>query len=377
MAHEHTETIRSLFTAKGYGEDKLNALATLLHITGYDDGIIKPAPDPTQILSVLERPITKEAFNARLQENYFKKYRGTGERQQIKNSEELAPHRKTIVSLFNTLGFITPVAPSKEEYDIAFVFGCAQVGLEGRFKELIGLQNGTLVAAAGAGAGSGSAEDIVRSAITIKDIFILAGDRPLWPDKENIAALLFAQRAGVTQGIIQEKIDAIFTPEVRDRNEAEEITAKRLETVASLKAEYPSAAWPTESDMAGELASTMLPGQSVVIVDARGRGGKRPDTLDTINAWNERYGDRITTEKSIIAISNQPFVQEQSVFLGLLDPSKLSFEVVGNGCNPDKTNPELLLPSLAVCFSRELQLEKFKKIAMEEKSKEGGAVGRG
>lgn len=157
----------------------------------------------------------------------------------------------------------------------------------------------------------------------------------------------------------------IFTPEIRKRNNVEEITQKRIETVEFLTKKYNNT-WPTEADMAKELAEKILPAKAISIVDARGRDGKRPDTMDTVAAWNKKFGSEIKTNKSILAISNQPYIPEQYIPLGVLDSSKFSFEVVGNSCNANEVKPELLLAAFAGGFYKELQLQKFRNMAKEE-----------
>lgn len=363
MTHEHTQTIGSIFSAKGYDKTKLGALATLLHVTGYNDGIIKGEPTAEEISSILSTTTTVEGLNTLFQENYFKKYRGNGERQQIEACAELTPHKDRIIGLFRELGYIDPVLPSRTGYDIAFVFGCAQEGLEGRIRALQELKPSGPAAGAGAGAGA-------DSKIEVGTIFILAGDRQLWPDRENIAAKLFADRAGVTPETIQAHTDTIFTPEVRTRNNAAEITAKRSETITSLTTTYPDAKWPTEADMAEELARRMLPDQAFSVVNATGRDGKRPDTLDTVQAWKDKYEDKITTLKRVLAISNQPFIPEQMAPLGVLNPAKFEFDIVGKGCEAT-AKPELLLTAFAGCYFKQMQRDQH-----ISKTKEMGAGGR-
>jgi hypothetical protein len=351
-----TQTIGSIFTGKGYDATKLNALAHLFHITGSIDGIIKSAPPSAEEISLmLESPVTTDQLNGRLQENYFQKYRGSGERQQIQSSAELEPHRRVIAELFRTLGYIDAVVPSKARYDIAFVYGCAQTGLEERINSLKNLQEGRFLIGH-------------TTPLEVGQVFILAGDRLLWPDRESTAVQLFAQSAGVSADLIQGQVNEIFTSQVRERNDSKEITEKRAEAIKLLTTKYKQP-WPTEADMARELARTMLSGKSVAIVNAKGRDGKRPDTLDTVNEWNNTFGCRIKADKSILAISNQPFITEQYIPLRVLDNSKFPSEIVGNACNADEVKPELLLASFAMGFNRELLLEKFKATTKEEKER--------
>jgi hypothetical protein len=129
--------------------------------------------------------------------------------------------------------------------------------------------------------------------------------------------------------------------------------------------------------MAQELAEKMLPGQTVIVVNAEGKNGKRPDTMDTVVKWNQRYGSFIKTRKTGFAVSNQPYIPEQLVALGLLDPSRCSCEVVGSGCDQNAVKTESLLVAFAGSFNRLFQREIVRKAQVERANTERRHGGNG
>jgi len=79
---------------------------------------------------------------------------------------------------------------------------------------------------------------------------------------------------------------------------------------------------------------------------------RRPNTRDTINAWLQIFNPQ---SKSIIAISNQPFIGYQDAVLRNTLPKNFSVETVGCA-NLDNETTQIILDSLARWIYHEYQI---------------------
>ena len=383
-------TLRDTLTAAGFQtEEKILAFAKLLIVgKGLDDFLgIRPSDDKLdeEAQKLLQQEINLKWLNEQLQKNWFKKYRGDGERQQAVPASFDENDLKKITTELKTLGFIDEVLPSKHEYDQAWVFGATEVGMKGRIEELSKLISGGFFN-----------ENRSEGGCKVKSIAILSGARDLWLDsdsdpstaelilkkileKDRFLSSIYGTEISIESikkegQVAFDQAKADFTETDRQsgkipKNETPEQKTKRengylglvREAVVKFFEEKYEIKYPTEADAARKLADDFLKEHTeykgeIIVVDAPkkvvlgsdgnpeiDKNGKkitaRPDTTDTILQWAKDNQKMISLlpegEKiSVIAISNQPVATGQKTGFDVAEAQnqllqKIDFEVVG------------------------------------------------
>jgi hypothetical protein len=355
-------TVSEIFTGLGYTEYQLPLIGQLLHLTGGFDGIVKSyeSLESFDVSEVLDQKMTLDQLNDLMQQNYFQKLRGEKERQQIVDSPEFQSIAQAIVGILGSLGFTEAVKPTKQSYYFAFVFGATEVGMKSRMDSYMTFMQ--------------------DEGVSIDQIFILAGARDLWLDSSSdpSTALIVARKINelptctvrvATQQVADEG-KRIFDETKGNTN------TKRVAVVKYFEEKY-KIKWPTEADAARCIAEG---NGKIAVVDApKKENGTRPDTFDTVVAWINTYGNKMSgAKKSALAISDQPYIKGQSVPMKLL-PNHIEWEVVGKGIASDRLKPEQLLPEFAGVIYKELQLAKFMSAQQEQQRSavRAGAAGIG
>ncbi|USO02492.1 MAG: hypothetical protein H6850_00635 [Alphaproteobacteria bacterium] len=93
---------------------------------------------------------------------------------------------------------------------------------------------------------------------------------------------------------------------------------------------------------------------NVCVINAKGKNGARPNTADTVQAWLETSPQPGT----ILAISNNPYIQRQDLILKTLLGNKFQVETVGEAALSD-IKISVLLDELARLIFTELQSKNF------------------
>lgn len=194
--------------------------------------------------------------------------------------EELAPK---IAPLFNKLGILTEVRPTKKEYDYGVILGA----LVSRVRQRLA-----------------SALQTWKEGVRFKKLVFLVGARPLDPEKESERDLYNATNKFLP-------IKAGWTrPEVAPTTETE--MARMV---------FDQAALPEDFKDAVTVQFIDTPMQKLPNGEFR-----RPNTGDTVTQWLD---DKDTTPGSVLAFSNQPYVDYQDAVLRTLLPESFAVETVG------------------------------------------------
>ena len=254
------------------GNESQQALRRLLHAAGGPE--LDLAGPAAQI----------EDVDKFMQANFLRKP-GT-ERQQAM-THPLESKKDAIIPELYTLGFFKEIKPMHQQYDAMLLHGAAQKRVEDRIAYAKTLTDNT----------------------TFKNIYLLGGQRELWPLHEPMAAQIVAERIGLSVTEVNKKFGDVLTPEILAKNEAYEIPEKRLQIIENFTKEFPNLVWPKEIDMMGKIAKQELRSSSIISINAPKKpDGKRPNTNDTIQAWKnafcEQHADSPKTR--ILAISTQP-----------------------------------------------------------------------
>ena len=404
-------TLKELLKQSGFKKEK--ELSELLYTTGGLDGQIKKLPEEFDSEQFLRQELQdKNELNGKLQQNYFKKYR-SGERQQILRDPALDAVRDRAIELFEEMGFVNTVSPEQNEYDFGYINGATENGMKTRINDFKKLEQGQFV-------------ESFTDKIKVKQVFIGTGDRALWLDSDSDPSTAQIISEKLAENGIQKSADAIkdegalaaynaslkiledrlltkkgvairYDELKKDRQgfldtlESNDPSVQRRELTKYFKdkydVQYPSLdderkavvehfekygiEYPTEADAARKLIKedSYFKGRDVLIIDAKGKDGKRVTTFDPIEKWNNNYGSKLSKSKnySMLSISNQPYVEGQAVPFKLM-PDNVKVDVVGNevGSKYNDVLLETLLSEFAGLVYKTIQLDKHKNTTQDK-----------
>jgi len=335
-------TLKSALETFGYDESKIEAIVQIFHILGifenkFNGSVVNGKLSDQELERKLNSDFEssnikelKEKFN-NLGQVAFQFLRGNGERQQMQDiacDDELK-------GFLTKLNNVQEIKPDKNA-DIYAVFGASQSGLESRlrfFKENI-------------------------SDFKDKKIYILTGDRKLWPvyigDNEVIKSKNITGE-DLTLNLIKSKYPSCNITEIEKdinkifeeyKNKDFNLTSIRKRICHDIEEKY-KIKWPNESDLSDKLAREMFPEKEIIICN----GAKDLKTVTNIN--------RPTTETTLIAFrymtrmeqlsgANFCFVSSQPHCKRQIEMAKTIIGSNVTGCERAASNarPNMVLESL-------------------------------
>jgi hypothetical protein len=258
------------------------------------------------------------------------------ERQQLADHEALEQHRPIITKALSNLGLIDEVKPKNKHPDALLVLGSSQPDFTQRLCVTVNYLE---------------VEHVQPSAL-----YLLGGQRPLWPIHEPVTVQLVAERVFEQKennkplSAIHGQINTDFNARahsVIDRTNTTQINTFRDSIIQHYQDTY-HIKWPTELDMMLKVADykeLKNKGLEVIAVDTQmqpdesGQLTKRPTTKDTILSFKENYAHKISpingTKISVMAISSQSSISYQSKPIEeVLGTENFKIEVVGKGVDP-------------------------------------------
>jgi len=324
--------IRQIFSEDfGFNtEDKLNSLARILYYFEFDGIKRSLDPSPSDLNGILDKEISRKDLNELLQTNIFLVIRGKNERQQIDPSNAFSDDiKKQLEQDFKNIGFVDEILPSPEkDYKSVIIFGATQAGMEIRFNDFFEYF-------------------LPKISKGEKEIFILAGEREGWLDKEPFAKKILLERIN---SLLEYKDKDKDKPKITMENLKEEIeefnknldspslAEKRKAEVSYFKQKY-NIQFPTETDIAREIfesdKATFGDCKITFINAEKNLDGLRPNTEDTLRAFAKHISSRddISPDKnfSIMSISNQPYITAQNMAIKSagIDVAKFDIDTVG------------------------------------------------
>ena len=322
--------IREIFS-QAFGlssEDQLNSLARILYHYEFDGIKRRSAPNDSNLKEILDKKTNEKELNDLLQEHIFQKIRGSRERQQIDPSNHFSDETKQqLMQDFEKIGFVAEVSPkSGKKYESVIIFGASQKGMENRLNDFLRYF-------------------LPKINENPKEIFFLVGERDAWLDSEECAKDILLEKIkelSTIQGV--EK-----TKDMELKNEINEVyakfsslTEKRKGAVKYFQDKYNGIKFPTEYDIAEKIVEKIkkenkaLDGVEITLINAEKKpDGSRPDTEDTLRDFYDKIKSRedgsFDKFGSILAISNQPYVNAQRIATKSAgsDLSKYDIDVVG------------------------------------------------
>lgn len=185
-------------------------------------------------------------------------------------------------------------------------------------------------------------------------VFVLVGDRDLWPLDEKATEVLLIEKLTQTGRYTTRHAKEIISSEFIDffghqsvqlgstrYLKAEEIINARNEIIKHFKKTY-HVSWPSETDLAKKIIREkgLTNSFKIYFVNAPKKiNGERPDTYSTLEAWWQEYGSRLQQETigklEIYTISNQPHalyqLEQAKLFAFNQGLSNLEFKVIAEG----------------------------------------------
>lgn len=348
-------TLKNALETFGYDNAKIESIVQIFHILGifdnkFNGSVINSKLSDQELERILNSDLEssnieelKKNFND-LGQTAFKVLRGTGERQQMHDvscDDEL----KSYLRKLNNIQEIKPDIDA----DIYAVFGASQLGLKSRLQFL---------------------NDNVPD-FTNKKIYILTGNRKLWPiytgdneviNSKNITGedlildLIRYHNPSCDITAIENDINSIFEEyEENDFN----LSSVRKRICNDIEKKY-NIRWPNESDLSDKLAREIFPEKNIIIcnggIDPRTKENiNRPTTETTLRAF--RYMTRMEqlSGANFCFVSSQPYCTRQT----MLAQKEFGSNVKGCAKAASNVEPNVVLESL---FGEINSLTKLKSI---------------
>ena len=348
-------TIAQIFSQEfDFNKSKLNSLARILnHFDVLEDLPSVENPQQSDLDKILQKEISEKDINEALQKNIFQKIRGTKERQQIDPSNAFSDDiKKQLEQDFKNIGFVDEISPTPEkDYKSVIIFGATQAGMEIRFDDFF-------------------KHFLPQINQGEKEIFVLAGEREGWLDREPYARKILLDRVNASLSSKSEKIEN-FDVLKEDLEKGTPIKVENREKIKNFFCKKYGIQFPTETDIAREIYNSNLEkfgDCKITFINAeKNPDGSRPNTEDTLRAFAKHISSRDDispdTTFSILSISNQPFVTPQSMAIKSagIDVARFDIDTVGKSSSEVSLNlfvVELCSSMMRSCRAHELTASK-------------------
>lgn len=264
-----------------------------------------------------------------------------------------------ILKYLKQLDLIDDRTPKHSEYDAILFLGAAQNSMEDRIKTLV---------------------KILYNGYKAKEVYILSGERDLWPKHEVLTPVMIAEKIakknklsskefGTLYHKVCHQINKMLPEDMLLRNKGAEINAVRekirdiFEHRSKERTEYPSIKWPSEVDLVKRLLKNYRLEALIKIkyIDVpKKSSGRRPTTMDGVICFEEQY--RMLTKSNrkskLLIISSQPYIEYQTTIVkSILSEKYYDIESIGSGNILTSTK------SVAICLdsiARSIYAAKFR-----------------